>query len=398
MKILHIIPSMNPKLGGPAQGIRNYEFGLREMKHIHRDIVCFDNSDEAQNWTAGDLNVFALGEAKNALQYHPNFKTWLRKYLGHYDAVIINGLWQYHSYAANSVISELKAKGKKTPKVYVMTHGMLDPWFQKAESRKIKAIRNSIYWHLIEKKVINSVDGILFTCQEELELARTTFNDYHPRAEINVGYGIAPPPIYNEVMRESFVERCSSIKDKPYFLFLSRVHPKKGVDLLIKAYKTLLLDREKYTDVIPELVIAGPGTEEDYGKAMKKLVQENEELSNHVHFVGMLTGDTKWGAIYGSEAFVLPSHQENFGIAVAEALACSKPVLISNQVNIWNEISEVKAGLIAEDSVEGTLSLLKSFMNLSASSKEQMKNQALYAYTNFFDVRTTGKKLIDAIS
>ncbi len=228
-----------------------------------------------------------------------------------------------------------------------------------------------------------------------MELARTTFNDYHPKAELNVGYGIAPPPAYIADMKTTFEDLYGI--NKPYFLFLSRIHPKKGVDLLIKAYKMLLLEKENYAEEIPELVIAGPGLEETYGKEMKKLVSENETLENHVHFVGMLTGNAKWGAIYGSEAFVLPSHQENFGIAVAEALACGKPVLISNQVNIWNEINSLKAGLVAEDSVEGTLMLLKSFMNLSVSERAQMQRQALDAYTTFFDVRTTAKNLIEAI-
>lgn len=396
MRILHIIPSMNPKLGGPAQGIRNYEFGLKTIGgDIHRDIVCFDKQEEAQHWITGELNVFALGEANNALRYHPKFKAWLRTYLSHYDAVIINGLWQYHSYATNAVIRELKAKGKKVPRVYVMTHGMLDPWFQKAESRKLKAIRNSIYWHLIEKRVINTADGVLFTCEQELQLAKTTFDGYNPKAEINVGYGIAPPPAYHERMKTAFLANFPFMEDKPYLLFLSRIDPKKGVDLLLQAYKQL----RQSTDigVIPELVIAGPGLEDAYGKEMVNYVHGYPELAEHVHFVGMLSDDVKWGAIYGSEAFVLPSHQENFGIAVAEALACGKPVLISNQVNIWNEIESMGAGLIAEDTIDGTFNLLNTFMNLTTEEKKAMAVHALTAYAIFFDVRITAKKLIEYV-
>jgi glycosyltransferase involved in cell wall biosynthesis len=76
----------------------------------------------------------------------------------------------------------------------------------------------------------------------------------------------------------------------------------------------------------------------------------------------MLEGEAKWGALYGCDAFVLPSHQENFGIAVVEALACNKPVLISNKVNIWREIAEDGAGVVEEDSVEGTARMLQRFV------------------------------------
>jgi glycosyltransferase involved in cell wall biosynthesis len=137
--------------------------------------------------------------------------------------------------------------------------------------------------------------------------------------------------------------------------------------------------------------------EEEYGKEIKKLVDENAELSKHIHFVGMLTGDAKWGAIYGCEAFVLPSHQENFGIAVAEALACRKPVLISNQVNIWKEIESVNAGFIDSDTVEGTLNTLSRFVSLSTEDKQKMQKQAYMAYSTFFDVRVTAKNLINAL-
>jgi glycosyltransferase involved in cell wall biosynthesis len=76
----------------------------------------------------------------------------------------------------------------------------------------------------------------------------------------------------------------------------------------------------------------------------------------------MLEGDAKWGAFYGCEAFVLPSHQENFGISVVEALACDKPVLISSKVNIWREISEDNAGIVEEDTLEGVRRLLRLYL------------------------------------
>src|SRR5690606_26372536 len=195
-----------------------------------------------------------------------------------------------------------------------------DPWFQRDKSRRLKAFRNEIYWRLTEKKTVNQADGLLFTCHQELLLARETFKGYKPKQELNVGYGIQAPPTYTEKSMPP------ALADKPYWLFLSRIHPKKGVDLLIRAYDELC----SQSSGVPDLVIAGPA-DSDYARQMIEIAEDNPKI----HFAGMLQGDAKWGALYGCEAFILPSHQENFGIAVVEALACSKPVLISDQVNIW---------------------------------------------------------------
>ncbi|MFN3590544.1 MAG: glycosyltransferase, partial [Spirosomataceae bacterium] len=188
-------------------------------------------------------------------------------------------------------------------------------WFQRAPSRRWKALRNEVYWALVERQVVNEADGLLFTCQQELELARTTFWGYRPKQEINVGYGILPPPACTEEITQAFQH------PRPYFLFLSRIHEKKGVDILITAYQNLR--KENPTLAIPDLVIAGPGLESTYGQKVQELVQD--AYKENISFVGMLSGDSKWGALYGCDAFVLPSHQENFGIAVVEALACGKP-------------------------------------------------------------------------
>jgi glycosyltransferase involved in cell wall biosynthesis len=250
---------------------------------------------------------------------------------------------------------------------------MLDPWFQRDKSRRFKAIRNSIYWWLFERHAVNFADALLFTCEEELRLARTTFRGYQPKKEINIGYGIAEPPVFESQMREAFQTKCPELGNSPYMLFLGRIHPKKGIDLLIRAYAEVL-KTEKLKTIPPHLVIAGPGWDTSYGRQMRQLIDtanaeirsENFNLktenSPRIHVVSMLEGDSKWGALYGCEAFLLPSHQENFGIAVVEALACGKPVLISNKVNIWREIAEGNAGMVEDDTLKGVRQLLRLYL------------------------------------
>ena len=392
MKILRVISSMNPTAGGPCQGIRNTIPELTKL-NIETEVVSLD--DPGMPFLDKDsFKIIALGPAVGPWAYSAKLIPWLKENIANYDAIIIHGLWLYHSYAVNKVVQKLKSvnikngSGLNVPKLYVMPHGMLDPYFQKAKERRLKAIRNWFYYKLIEAKVVNDADALLFTCQAELELARLPFQPYSPRNEINVGYGIASPPAVEE---NYFLAKFPQFVQKPYLLFLSRIHIKKGVDLLISAYREL----QKQGFKLPALVIAGPGMDTEYGEKLEKLA--GSELNNSIFFPGMLKGDLKWGAFYGSEGFVLPSHQENFGIAVAEALACGVPVLISNQVNIWQEIQNGGGGFVENDDLQGTVNLLKKWSLLPEKMKQGMRISAKKVFENNFSIEPAAKKLVEEV-
>ena len=390
---LSVISSMDPKTGGPAQAIR-YLFPLFNKLDIIPEVLCLD---QIEGGSIGDLNlkVISLGVRISAWQYNKNLYPWLLKNLLGYDYIIIHGLWLYQSFAVTKAIEKLQQNGNnKIPKVYVMCHGMLDPWFQKSKSRMLKSIRNWFYWKIVEHKVIQKADGVLFTCEEEMRLAQTTFSPYCPKKVHNVGYGIQEPPEFSPTMANAFYQQCSQVENKKYLLFLSRIHPKKGLDLLIKAYSLLIQD-QSFKNCLPDLVIAGPNMESSYGKRIQKMVASDTDLANCIHFTGMLTGNAKWGAIYGSEAFVLPSHQENFGIAVVEAMACRKPVLISNQVNIWREIENGGGGLIGADTLDGVVRILKTWLNLSDVEKHSMGIHAFEVYNSKFLVEKAAQNIIN---
>ena len=147
------------------------------------------------------------------------------------------------------------------------------------------------------------------------------------------------------------------LQNRRFLLFLARIHAKKGCDLLIEAFA-------KIAPAVPDvdLVIAGP----DQGGLQAKLQRQADEagIADRIHWAGMIDGDVKWGALRICNAFVLPSHSENFGIAVVESLAVGRPVLISNQVNIWPEIEADGAGLVEDDTPEGTERLLRHWFAL----------------------------------
>jgi len=389
---------MDPCFGGPGQVVRNSipeleKFGVRS------EVVCLDDP-EASFLQNDAFKIYPLGPRKGPWYYSPKLLGWLLENLQCFNVIIVHGLWLYHNYAINKALriyQNLNREKEQNAKVFIMPHGMLDPYFQRAPERRLKSLRNWAYWKLIEGKTVTDAEGLLFTCEQELKLARESFRPYNPKREINVGCGISVPPSSSFKMYSAFRKLCPDLNDSSYLLFLGRIHQKKGVDILINAYAEILKGISSKEIKIPKLVIAGPDFESTYGRKIKRMASENTCLYNIVLFPGMLTGDAKWGALYGCEAFVLPSHQENFGIAVAEALACGKPVLISDKVNIWKEIRDNGGGLVAKDSQEETQYILKEWLNMSVIEKQIMSERARVTYEKHFAIHSSIERLLNAI-
>jgi glycosyltransferase involved in cell wall biosynthesis len=400
MKLLHVIASMDPRTGGPCQGIRNLSLRSLELGNSV-EVVCLD--DPNSDYLAQEsITIHALGKGRTPWGYHSALRPWLDKNLPRFDAVIMNGLWQYPGYVLSKA-----AQRAKTPPYFLFCHGMLDPWFQRAPERRLKAIRNWFYWKLIEQHLIGNAEAVFFTCDEEMRLARDTFRPYQPKREISVGYGVAQPPEFHKGMVEAFTQKCPRTKDRLFFIFLGRIHPKKGVDILIKAYAKiyhsplatghLSPDAQPSTFNLPPcLVIAGPGLETPYGQQMQRLAADLCPASS-VLWPGILSGDAKWGALYNAEAFVLTSHQENFGIAVVESLACGQPVLISNQINIWWSIQDDKAGLVCDATLQGAEQLFQRWKSLSPEAKAEMQRAAKSCYEKHFDIARVAQNMLTII-
>jgi glycosyltransferase involved in cell wall biosynthesis len=378
---------MNPKSGGPCQGIRNINPDIVALG-IDVEAVCTNNNDEEFH-SQDDFIIHKLGKGKTSYQYQPLLLAWLKENIPNYDVIIVHGLWQYHNLAVYKAIKSLKKENIKVPKVVIMAHGMLDPYFQKAPDRKWKALRNEIMWRLTEKKCVNQADALFYTCEEEMNLASTTFKGYLPKKTINVGYGIQASPLNNSQFKNAFYETCPAIINKKYWLFLSRIHEKKGVDLLIKAYDAFSLQNSS----LPELVIAGP-TESDYAQEIIALASHNPKI----HFSGMLQGYAKWGAFYECDAYLLPSHQENFGIAIVEAMTCKKPVLITKYINIWREIEAGNGGWILNElNEEAIYNALLVISRLSKSEIIQKGEDAFETFETNFNVKERAAVFVEAL-
>ena len=278
---------------------------------------------------------FSKANMSSAITAEPNYSGK--------ESVIAHGLWQWPSYRAWKNF-------KKTGLPYVVfPHGMLDPWFKK--TYPIKHLKKQIYWWMLQGKILHDALAVCFTTEEERILAQKTFTPYQCK-EVVTGLGVAEPPGKAEQQVSLLHTQLPQLKNKRVLLYLGRFHPKKGVDMLIDSF---LKDCNKY-DI---LLLAGPTEKPD--SFLKGLIKQTDGKEDQIVWSGMLEGDLKWGALRAADSLILPSHQENFGMVIAEALSVGTPVLLTDKVNLWREVMDSNAGIVANDDQAGIDQLVKKW-------------------------------------
>jgi len=374
MRILHIIGTISPEAGGPTESVRALlDFGPSRYEH---EVVTLD--DPAAPFLADfQVPIHALGPVSSVYAYSDKLVPWLVANRDRFDGVLVNGLWQHCGFAAQ------RALAGHTPYV-VFTHGMLDPYFKRAFP--LKHLKKWLYWLPVEYWVLRRAYRVLFTCAMEEKLAEESFwlHRWNPYV---VAFGATGPVGDSELQKQTFFDLYPQVRERRFLLFLGRIHRKKGCDMLIDAFVKVATEAPGL-----DLVIAGPDQQQWQSSLMEIVARAG--LSDRVHWTGMLKGDAKWGAFFASEAFILPSHQENFGMAVAEALACGRPVLLSDKVNIAPDIAEDGSGLMELDTDEGTLRLLRRWIEMPASEREAMGQRALATFEQRYDMRANAKAIV----
>lgn len=367
MKILHVIRSADPEEGGPIEGILQRGQRLQELGH-EVTVVALDGPNPA--YADGfPLQLVSLGPGQGIYGHCADLAPWLAAHADEYDFISGHGIWQQGVASMGPGL-----KNSRTPYV-VWTHGMLDPWF---DENKLKRLKKMIYWPRFLAPVLERAHAVMFTTEEERRLAENRFRPYRFRQQV-VAYGTRGIVGDAEAMRAAFLQEFPELQGKRVLLFLSRVHPKKGCDLLVRAFGEVY---GQNPDVM--LVVAGP----DQVNWIETLRSEAQAagVADRIVWPGMLKGERKWGAFATAEAFVLPSHQENFGIVVAEALSAGKPTLISDKVNIWREVIAAKAGVVAPDTQAGATQLLRDWESLGAEGRDAMSQQARPCFEEHFSV------------
>lgn len=380
MRFLHVIADTDPRSGGPAEAVSRLSASLTRLGH-DVEIASLEPQKVASQ-RGLSVHIIGLGRGVGRHSVNPKLTSWLKQHAENYDVIILHGLWNYAS-----VGSWLALRRHGTP-YFIFVHGMMAQWFRK--SFPAKHIVKQIYWWIIQGRVLRDAKAVLFTCEEEKADARKVFRGY-PYRERVIQYGTADPQRDGERDRREFYAAFPELQNKRFLLCLCRIHPIKGCDLLLKAFAHC--GQRLPADL--NIMIAGP----DQVGWMLQLRALTRELgiANRVHWPGMLTEALKWGALRASDAMILPSHHENFGVVVAEAMAVSTPVLISDKVNIWHTVEASGGGLVELDTEDGTAKLMRRFYALSTEERARMAAAAREGFLRYFDITVTASELIQAV-
>jgi len=228
----------------------------------------------------------------------------------------------------------------------VYPQGNFDPW-----ALALKKWRKRLWWALFDRKNLQRASAAVALTQKEFHQIRHM--GYAGRIEV-IPNGVVPD--YQAAMSRRDIEaQFPRLRNKRWLLFMARLHPKKGLDLLLPALADVVRQ-------IPEvqLVIAGPD-EDGYGRVVRRLISELN-LEDAVCLIGMVTGRLKHGLLHQAEIFLLPSYSEGLSLGVLEAMACGLPVIITRNCQ-FPEVSENNSGIIIENDIKsltnGILTLLQ---------------------------------------
>jgi glycosyltransferase involved in cell wall biosynthesis len=346
MKVLHVIPSIAACYGGPSKVVIDTCRALRNAG-IDAEIATTnadENGDtplpEALPATVKDVPVYFF-----ARQHRWRYKfswpltKWLKRNVRQYDLLHIHGLFSYSTAAA-----AFYSRKNRVPYI-ILPHGMLAPW----PMRKNRLMK-SLYFKAIEKR--NLEHGVVhFTAEAEL------------RMSAGCGGSQFVLPYVLDLKPKSNGFQSKSDSNRLRILFLSRIHPKKGIEILIEALSSLAQEGFDF-----ELVLAGSG-EQHYENKVRQMIH-NAGLSGCTKFAGFVEGIAKSRLFETCDVFVLPSHQENFGIAVAEAMTFGMPVIISDNVDIHEEIASEGAGLVVSASAYELSAALRTLLDSAARRLE----------------------------
>ena len=311
MKALHVIPSIAGRSGGPATAIVPMCRAL--MQHgVEVLLVTTDaglTETNVAEYKGVPVKLFPA-EFGESFKYSRPLAAWLNANVRQFDVGHIHAVFNHSSVAA------ARACRRAGVPYLIRPLGTLDSW-----SMAQKSLRKRVFWQLAGKGMLQGAAAVHYTSEaEKLSTERLTGLN-HGRV---VPLGIEP------------ASSTSSAKQDRYVLVLSRLHPKKGLDVLIEAFLAL--------DQFPEwrLVLAGDGPAE-YVSKLKSLAGS----SSRILFTGWVDGEQKDALLAGASLLALPSHQENFGLCVMEAMSHAVPVLVSPGVNLAPEIVTANAGWVA---------------------------------------------------
>lgn len=330
LKVLHVIPAVAPRYGGPSRAVLEMCRGLAETG-LYPTLAATDADGKGRLDVPlqrlidyqGLPSIFFRRDFSEGFKYSSSLARWLEGAVAGFDVVHIHAVFSHSSLAAAR-----SCRRRGVPYV-VRPLGSLDPW-----SLRYKRCRKRLLWHLGVLQMLKGAAALHYTSRAEQRQSEETLAS---GKGVVIPLGTSPP-----------VPECSvspprrfwpELGESPYVLVLSRIDPIKGLEPLLEAFLDLGTEFRQW-----KLVVAGDG-EREYVDGLKQWVRELGE-SDRIWFTGWLEEERKRAALKGAALLALTSLHENFGIVVLEGLAAGVPVLITPQVALAQEVAEFGAGWV----------------------------------------------------
>jgi glycosyltransferase involved in cell wall biosynthesis len=338
VRALHVVPAIAARYGGPSVAALGMCRALNAAGH--RTMIVTTDADGAGRLTVrlGEPRVYEGADVmffrrrfSEAYKWSGDLSAWLDAHVAEFDVVHIHAVFSHSSIAAGRA-----CRSAGVPYI-VRPLGTLDPW-----SVNRKRFRKRALLRLGADRLLRGATCMHYTTIDEQRLAESTIADLPPAA-------IVP----NGVDDTLFADGTGDRRADPSVVYLGRLDEKKGIDLLIQSFHALAADRQHQQW---RLVIAGNG-QTDYVARLRTLAHDGPAASR-VAFEGWVDGPAKTSLLRRAGVFVLPSHQENFGISAAEALAAGVPVVITRAVNLAADVETAEAGWVVDRSVAALTELL----------------------------------------
>jgi len=352
LKVLHVIPAVAVRYGGPSRAV--FEM-CRALEAEGLEVLVATTDADGPNHLSvdhgtvidyqGAQTIFFRREWSERFGYSAALARWLDAEVKRFDVAHIHAVFSHPCLAA------AKACRKRGVPYIIRPLGSLDPW-----SMSQKAFAKRLMWRVAVGRMLREAAAIHYTTSEERQLAETSLALNHG---VVIPLGIEIDRLQDRALKERFRKLHTSLGDRPYLLTLNRIHPKKNIELLLEVFLALAAQPE-YSDW--RLVIAGDG-EAAYVDSLK-LMTRRRGGQEKVIFSGWLDGADRVSALACAELLALTSHQENFGLAAAESLACGVPVIVSDHVNLARQIEAAGAGWVASlDRASLSSALLEALSN-----------------------------------
>jgi glycosyltransferase involved in cell wall biosynthesis len=370
IKTLEVIPSVSPGFGGPSEVVINLTREIRalgvnaEIATTNDDMPGIIDVPLGQRIEYREVPIYFFSRSSLRLKqflFSADITWWLLKNIKDYDIVTAHILF---SYAPD--LTAILARFHQIP-YGVRTIGMLTEW-----SLSQGRLKKEIYSTLIERPNLNHATYIHCTSEEE---ARNVSNFGIKTPKIVIPLGVNPPT-YISGAQEKLHQQYSVAADVPIILFMSRIHPKKRLELLVQVLSELHSQHQPF-----HLLIAGSG-DTDYVESIDKVIVQ-QQLQSKITFTGFVVGKDKDLLLQGSDLFVLPTYSENFGIVLAEAMVVGLPIVTTPGVHISIDIAQAQAGIIVDDAIQlqTAISQLLQSPQLRQELGENGKRLALQKYS-----------------